>query len=502
MAAPNQPARAAPLIYAPYKSVKNQIVDMCRTAGIMKALAEQRVSQAKAYIQKQYPNEHHWWKMWKEEQLVFHRLFGDQKFPGVKPKVIKSQVPAPADTQSKPSGPSKQPELSPGTSSSPSGTSKVLVPANVYYEPASTSKQSGTTSTSSSVPNGNTQPPTQASRSIPTITKEERTKLDLESTAKLQKQAQDLATKTLEQQKTDALRAQNIGAPLLPLQHSLPQFSVVATFTLPNPDRSFAGRRNKHMKSVQAKLQVLLRYARIKGKFVVWVEPKKASQAKNPRMLDMCADVLGFLRFWESRQRRTPRSIFLNRHWKAWMEVGPILDGGVRRRLRDEGGLDGLEIDIDSIPRQTTTTSKPLPNPPTTDFPTRVPVPLICEENPAWVEAEGLASQLCAESGKVDSEAYKTRKMIYDTVGNTFMPLAEYEDLIRQRVLDEVIGEEKGGDKSLLRGDRRVSRKDSRDEYASRKRDRGECDGEDWYYDYCRSRSDAFRPSKKMRGLL
>ncbi len=50
-----------------------------------------------------------------------------------------------------------------------------------------------------------------------------------------------------------------------------------------------------------------------------------------------------------------------------------------------------------------------------------------------WVIEESLAKDMLQQDGHIDPMEYKSRKIIYDTVTEDFMPLYEYEALLKER---------------------------------------------------------------------
>jgi hypothetical protein len=51
---------------------------------------------------------------------------------------------------------------------------------------------------------------------------------------------------------------------------------------------------------------------------------------------------------------------------------------------------------------------------------------------------EVLATAMLQQDGHTDPMEYKSRKIIYDTVTEDFMPLCEYEALLKERIREEL----------------------------------------------------------------
>jgi hypothetical protein len=54
-----------------------------------------------------------------------------------------------------------------------------------------------------------------------------------------------------------------------------------------------------------------------------------------------------------------------------------------------------------------------------------------------WMMEEGLAIPMLQQDGYIDPMEYKSRRIIYDTVTEDFMPLCEYEALLKERWREE-----------------------------------------------------------------
>ncbi|KUJ24616.1 uncharacterized protein LY89DRAFT_663338 [Mollisia scopiformis] len=213
-------------------------------------------------------------------------------------------------------------------------------------------------STSNSNDRNNAPPAPKLAKPLrPTLTPKEKNRLERKKREARKKELREFKARKQRELEEEAIRARNIGRPLLPLKHGYPQYSVKASFRSPNPKSSFAGHiNNNNMKEAQRLFQVRLRYGRFNGHFVVYVEPKKECQIGSPRIMRLCEEAVEFLKFWDSRQSVMTSSVSLKDHFFAWKPDHKTTQSSIYRYNLDD-------VDLDEVYKQAVLNRPPNPQP-------------------------------------------------------------------------------------------------------------------------------------------
>jgi len=232
--------------------------------------------------------------------------------------------------------------------------------------------------------------------------------------------------------KRDAIRAKNRGPALLLLEpNGLPQYSVVC-FDKPKPENLFQGKDGCHIRWVQAHFDnVLFRNARLSGKFVAWVEPERELEKENSSVIEEIKTAKRLVVAWERRARASRHPVTIRDFFKGW-NAAYIRDQlaadktlGAQPSNQPKEWSEGMSPSIakSNVSPPSTKDSAPL-------------APYAAEQDyvlTTWQVEEGLAAELFGRDNQVDPVEYKARKIVYDTVTDEFMPLCDYETLLKAR---------------------------------------------------------------------